>query len=52
MIDQPVKNNLITYDKIRKIAIGEGNDYITDCLLDYLYFKKFYEMIAINLSKQ
>ena len=23
---QPVKNNLITYDKIRKIAIGQGKN--------------------------
>ena len=25
---------------------------ITDCLLDYVYFKKHYKMIAIDLSKQ
>ena len=37
--DQPVRNNLITYDNIRKIAIGQGDDYITGCLLDYNYFK-------------
>ena len=24
--DQPVRNNLITYDNIRKIATGQGND--------------------------
>ena len=27
-------------------------DYITDCLLDYPYFKENYKMIAIDLSKQ
>ena len=37
--DQPVKNNLITYDNIRKIAIGREDDYKTGCLLDYLCFK-------------
>ena len=37
--DQPVKNNLITYEKIRKIAIGQRDDYATGCLLDYNYFK-------------
>ena len=31
--DQPVKNNLIIYDNIRKIAIGQGDDYTTGCLL-------------------
>ena len=38
IFDQPVKNNLRTYDNIRKIAIGQGDDYTTACLLDYNYF--------------
>ena len=33
-----LKNNLTTYDNIRKIAIGQGDDYTTGCLLDYNYF--------------
>ena len=32
--DQLVKNNLRTYDNIRKIATGQGDDYTTSCLLD------------------
>ena len=39
--DQPVKNDLITYDNIWKIATGQGDDYTTGCLLDYPYFKKY-----------
>ena len=35
VFDQPVKNNLITYGNTRKIAIGQIDDYTTDCLLDY-----------------
>ena len=50
--DQPVKNNFITYNDIRKIATGQGDDYTTGCLLDYNYFNNYYKMIAINLSKQ
>ena len=52
--DQPVKNNLRTYDKIRRIAIGHRNDYMISCLLDYNYFNKYYKIIAIaiGLSKQ
>ena len=54
--DQPVKNNLITYEKIRKISIGQRDDYATGCLLDYNYFKndrnRFNKMIAIDLSKR
>ena len=50
--DQPIKNNKITYDNIRKIATGQGDDYTTGCLLDYPYFKDTYKMIAVDLSKQ
>ena len=35
LFDQRVKNNLITYDNIRKITIGQENDYTTGCPLDY-----------------
>ena len=49
--DQPVKNK-VTYENIRKIATGQGDDYTTGCLLDYPYFKDSYKMIAVDLSKQ
>ena len=52
LFDQPVKNNLRTYDNIRKIATGQGDDYSTSCLLDYNYFNNYYKMIAIDISKQ
>ena len=50
--DQSIKNNKVTYENIRKIAIGQGDDYTTGCLLDYPYFKDSYTMIAVDLSKQ
>ena len=50
--DQPIKNNIVTYDNIRKIAISYGDDYTTGCLLDYPYFENTYKMIAVDLSKQ
>ena len=49
---QPIKNNKVTYENIRKIATGQRDDYTTGCLLDYPYFKDSYKMIAIDLSKQ
>ena len=52
VFDQPIKNNKITYDNIRKIAAGQGDDYTTGCLLDYPYFANTYKMIAVDLSKQ
>ena len=35
-----MKNDKVTYENIRKIAIGQGDDYTTGYLLDYTYFKK------------
>ena len=40
------------YENIRKIAVGQRDEYTTGCLLDYAYFKYYYRMIAIDLSKQ
>ena len=51
VFDQPI-NDVKTYENIRKIATGQGDDYTTGCLLDYPYFKENYKMIAIDLSKQ
>ena len=50
--DQPIKNNLITYDNIRKMSTGQGDEYTIGCLLDYDCFNKYYKMIAIDVSKQ
>ena len=40
-----------TYDNIRKIATGQGDDCTTGCLLDYNYFNNYNKMIATDLSK-
>ena len=50
--DQPINNDTKTFENIRKIATGQGDDYANGCLLDYPYFKENYKMIAIDLSKQ
>ena len=41
--DQPVINDKVTYENIRKIAMGQGDDYRTGCLLNYTYLKKYYK---------
>ena len=38
--DQPMNNSIKTYENIRKIATGHGDDYTTGCLLDYSYFRQ------------
>ena len=40
------------YQNIGKFATGQGDDYTTGCLLDYIYLKNYYKMIAIDFSKQ
>ena len=50
--DQPINNITKTYENIRKIATGKGDDYTTGCLSDYSYFKNYYKIIAIDLNKQ
>ena len=50
--DQPIKNNKVTYENIRKIATGQGDDYTTAFLLDYSYFADTYKVIVVDLSKQ
>ena len=50
--DQPIKNNKVTNENIRKIAAGQGDDYTVGCLLDYTYFRDYQKMIVVDLSKQ
>ena len=52
VFDQPIKNNKVTYENIRKIATGQGDDYTAGCLIDYPYFLDTYKMIGVDLSKQ
>ena len=50
--DQPIKDDKVTYENIRKISTGKGDDYSTRCLLDFQYFIDNYKMIAVDLSRQ
>ena len=50
--DQPINESIKQYDEIRKISTGQGEDYITRCLLGFTYFEKNYRLIAVDLSKQ
>ena len=45
--DHPININLKTYENIRKIATGQGDDYTM-----IAYIINYYKMIAIDLSKQ
>ena len=41
--DQPIKSYIETFEKIRKITTGQGDDYSTSCLLSYNYLKKHHK---------
>ena len=46
----PVKNEEEAYEEI--IDMCNNNDYTTGSLLDFVYYKENYRLIAIDLSKQ
>ena len=48
--DLPIKNEEEAYDKITDIS--KNDEYTTGNLLDDDYFKKYYKLIVIDLSKQ
>ena len=48
--DLPVKNEEEACEKI--MDMSKNNDYITGNLLDFVYLKRNYRLIAIDLSKQ
>ena len=48
--DLPIKTEEEAYEKI--IDISRNNEYTTGNLIDFDYFKKYYKLIVIDLSKQ
>ena len=50
LFDLPRKNEGEAFEKI--IDMSNNNDYTTDNVLDFAYFKENYNLIAIDLSKQ
>ena len=50
LFDLPIKTEEESYEKI--IDISKNNEYTTGNLLQYDYFKNYYELIAIDLSKE
>ena len=42
----------MTYENVFKTATGQGDNYTTDCSLDYPYCKENYRLITIDLKKE
>ena len=50
--DQIINDLIKQYDEVRKVSTGQIDDYTTECLLDYAYFKDNYRIVAVDLSKK
>ena len=50
--DNPIESDIEKYRELKKVMIGKGEDYTTGSLLEYNYFKKYYKLVAVDLSKQ
>ena len=50
--DNPIESDVEKYRELKKVIIGKGQDYTTGSLLDYYYFKNYYKLVAVDLSKQ
>ena len=50
--DNQIESDIEKYRELKKVMIGKGEYYTTGSLLDYDYFKKYYKLVACDLSKQ
>ena len=37
---KPIRKDIKTYEKVRKNAVGQRDDYTTGCLIDYSFLKE------------
>ena len=50
--DNPIESDIEKYRELKKVLIGKGEDYTTGSLLDFNYFDKHYQLVAVDLSTQ
>ena len=46
--DQPINDLIKQYDEVTKVSTGHGDDYTTESLLDYAYFKDNYNYLKLT----
>ena len=49
---QEISSDIKQYLEIRNITTKLGEDYTTECLLDFEYIKNHRKLIAVELSRQ
>ena len=50
--EQPTDSDLKRYEEIGKLVTGQGQDYITGCLLNFEHIKNHYKLSAVDLRWQ
>ena len=50
--DRANDSDVKRYKEIRKLTVGQSQDYTTGCLLDYEYIKNHYNLVAIDWIRQ
>ena len=50
--NQPINDQIKSYDEIRNTVTEKRDDFTIECLLDDQYFKDHYHLITVHLSKQ
>ena len=48
--DEPIRDEIKTYENIEKFSTDQRADYTTGCLRNYPYFKQTHKMIGTVLS--
>ena len=46
--EQAINDSIKQYNEGRKISTGQGDDYTTGCLLNFVYFEKNYRLIVVD----
>ena len=50
--DQNLNSNIVRYNELLKTTTGRSEDYSTECLLDYDYYLKDFNIVGIDLLHQ
>ena len=50
--DQNINDGITRYNELLKLTTGKGEDYTTGSLIDYDYYIKDWNIVAVDLSKQ
>ena len=46
--DNPIESDIEKYRELKEVMIGKGEVYTAGSLLDFVYFKKHYKLVAVD----